>query len=292
VLADPDTKLARLFSELGDAARIAAPDAELIADGFAAGADTFEALSRDPEALKATIEKSPDTLAVGERSLRAQRPFLRNLAAVSGDLRGAASELRGAAPVLASALRSGIEPLRGSVALNRRLGTTFQAVSAFATAPGTNRGLAGLNDLMATLNPQLRYLGPFVTVCNYWNMWWTYIADHFSDEDGTGTLERIQAKSPTPGSEESPLAEFSQPEPVPDAHAQAYGAAIDDQGNADCENGQRGFPEHLADGLPKERRFVVDATTPGNQGTTFTGRPRVPEGQTFQRLPPGPKVRP
>jgi hypothetical protein len=145
---------------------------------------------------------------------------------------------------------------------------------------------------MNTLNPQLRYLGPFVTVCNYWNMWWTYISDHFSDEDGTGTLERIQAKQPTAGSPEAPLSEFGASEPIPDAHAQAYGAAIDDQGNADCENGQRGFMEHNTEGVPKERRLVVDADTPGNQGTTFSGRPRVPEGQTFQRLPPGPKVRP
>ena len=293
VLADEDTKLARLFSELGDAARIAAPDAELIADGFAAGADTFEALSRDPQALKATIEKSPDTLAVGERSLRAQRLFLRNLAALSGDLRGAARELRGAAGPVAAALRSGVQPLRQSVALNERLGTTFEAVSAFASAPGTNRGLTGLNELMATLNPQLRYLGPHVTVCNYWNMWWTFLADHFSEQDGTGTVQRIQAKAPTPGSEEMPTAEFDQPRIAPDGHAQALGAAIDDQGNADCENGQRGFPEHLAEGLPRERRVVVDANTPGNQGTTFTGRPRVPEGQTFQRLPSaGPRYRP
>jgi hypothetical protein len=50
--------------------------------------------------------------------------------------------------------------------------------------------------------------------------------------------------------------------------------------------------EHNTEGVPKERRLVIDADTPGNQGTTFTGRPRVPEGQTFQRLPPGPKVRP
>ena len=290
VLSDPDNKLARLFKELGDAARIARPDIELIADGFAAGADTFAALSRDPDALRATIEKSPGTLAVGERSLRAQRPFLRNLALVSSDLRGAARELRGAAPVLTSALRAGITPLRQSPALNRRLGTTFEALTSLATNPGTDRGINGLLALMQTLNPQLRYLGPHITVCNNWNMWWTYLSDHLSDEDGTGTLQRIQAKSVD--GEQRELETFGVPRTTPGAHAQAYGAAIDDQGNADCENGQRGYLEHLADGVPRERRIVLEPGTPGIQGTTFTGRPRVPEGQTFQRLPPGPPVRP
>ena len=292
VLSDPRNQLGRLFRELGDAARITRPEVELIADGFAAGADTFEALSRDPDALRATIEKSPGTLAVGERSLRAQRPFLRNLALISTDLRGAAGELRASAPTIDAALRSGIAPLRGSVALNRRLGTTFQAVTSLARDPGTDRGLTGLTALMTTLNPQLRYLGPHITVCNYWNAWWTFLADHLSDEDGTGTLQRIQAKEVPPNSEQSDLDTFGAPRATRGAHAQAYGAAIDDQGNADCENGQRGYLEHLAKGVPKERQIVLDPETPGIQGTTFTGRPRVPEGQTFQRLPPGPPVRP
>jgi virulence factor Mce-like protein len=292
VLSDPRNRLGRLFKELGDAARIARPDIELIADGFVAGADTFEALSRDPDALKATIEKSPDTLRVGERSLRAQRPFLRNLALIAGDFRGSAAELRRSAPVLTGALRAGIDPLRRTPPLNRRLGTTFQAVTSLAQAPGTNRGITGLVALMTTLNPQLRYLGPHITVCNNWNMWWTYLADHLSDEDGTGTLQRIQAKEVPPNSEQTDLDSFGAPRATKGAHAQAYGAAIDDQGNADCENGQRGYMEHLAAGVPKERQIVLDPETPGIQGTTFTGRPRVPEGQTFQRLPPGPAVRP
>ena len=290
VLSDPDNQLGRLFRELGDAARIARPDIQLIADGFAAGADTFEALSRDPEALKATIEKSPDTLAVGERSLRAQRPFLRNLALIAGDFRGTASELRASAPVITSALRAGISPLRQTPALNRRLGTTFQAITELASRPGTDRGITGLVALMTTLNPQLRYLGPHITVCNNWNAWWTYLADHLSDEDGTGTLQRIQAKQVD--GEQDDLAHFGAPRATKGSHAQAYGAAIDDQGNADCENGQRGYLEHLADGVPKDRQIVINPETPGIQGTTYTGRPRVPEGQTFQRLPPGPAVRP
>ena len=47
---------------------------------------------------------------------------------------------------------------------------------------------------MSTLNPTLRYLGPHITVCNYFTYMWTFIADHFSEEDATGTSQRIQAK--------------------------------------------------------------------------------------------------
>jgi len=289
-LADPDARLERLFDELGDAARISAPLAEDIVDGFAAGADTFEALGRDPEALKATIEKSPGTLEVGTRSLRNQRPFLRDLAAVSEDLRGAAREIRASAPPIAAALRSGIGPLRQTPALNRRLAATFTALEDLTSNQATDRAISSLTTTMTTLNPTLRYLGPFVTVCNYWNLWWTFLADHLTDKDGTGQVQRVQVKSA--GGDQGGLSSFGEPKPIPDLHAQFYGAAIDDQGNADCEQGQRGYPEHLADGLdPNEKKLVIDPETPGNQGTTFKGRPRVRDTQTFQRLPSDPRFR-
>jgi virulence factor Mce-like protein len=291
-LADPGTHLPRFFSELGDAARISAPLAKPIADGFRAAGQTFEALSRDPAALKATIEKSPGTLAVGETSLRAQRPFLHDLAAFSTDLRGAAHELRGAAPVLTAALRTGISPLRQSPALNRRLASSLEALRSLAAAPGTDRALASLGETMATLNPQLRYLGPFVTVCNYWNYWWTYLADHLTDEEGTGTIQRIQSKNVNPVGPQHSMAGFGAAQPAQGLHGQYYGAAVDDQGNADCENGQRGYPKHLASGLPAAQEIAVDSETPGNQGPTYTGKAHVPAGETFQRLPSGPRFRP
>jgi hypothetical protein len=292
VLADPKTQLPRFFKELGDAARISAPDAQLIADGFAAGAQTFDALARDPAALKATIEKSPGTLDVATRSFRNQRPFLRDLALVSADLRGAASELRTASPVLTDALRSGIAPLRQTPALNRRLGQTMTALQQLTANPGTNRAIAGLTATMTTLNPQLRYLGPFVTVCNYWNYWWTFLSDHLTDQDGTGTIQRIQAKQVAPGSPQDNLDAFGQSQPITGLHMQYYNAAIDDQGNADCEAGQRGYPRHLAEGMPNSQEIAVDSATPGDQGPTFTGRPTVLPGQTFQRIPSGPRFRP
>lgn len=285
VLSSREARLERLFAELEDAARVSAPLAETIADGFAAAADTFGALAQDPAALDATIAESPATLAVATRSLRAQRPFLRSLASVSTDLRTAAAELRRSATPLASTLRSGIRPLRGTPALNRRLGATFDALRALAASPNADRGAGKLDESARALNPLLRYLGPFVTVCNNWNYTWTFLADHITDKDSTGQIQRVQAKSPD--DEQQNLDAMGQGNPIPGLHIQQYNAAIDDQGNADCETGQRGFPRHLARGLPSSQPIVLDPDTPGSQGPTFRGRPRVLEGQTYSRLPEG-----
>jgi phospholipid/cholesterol/gamma-HCH transport system substrate-binding protein len=73
-------------------------------------------------------------------------------------------------------------------------------------------------------------------------------------------------------------------------HGQPYGAAIDNRGNADCENGQRGFPRRLARFSDKRFQIVTDAHTPGNQGPTYKGRARVPRGQSFTREPENPQA--
>jgi virulence factor Mce-like protein len=285
VLSNPDTRLVPFFSELEDAARISAPLAETIADGFRAGADTFSALARDPQALKETISESPPTLAVGTTALRNMRPFLRSLANVAGDLRLAAGELRRSAPPLRQALQAGISPLRQTPALNRRLGTTFDALTALARSPGADTGVSGLTETMTTLRPLTRYLGPYVTVCNYWNYSWTYLADHITDRDQTGQIQRIRAKM-ADGDQQN-LGSFGQAFPVKGLHAQAYGAAINSSGNADCESGQRGYPQHLANGVPGGDTLVGEPVTPGDQGTTFSGLPRVPRGETFTSVAEG-----
>ncbi len=59
-------------------------------------------------------------------------------------------------------------------------------------------------------------------------------------------------------------------------HGQPYGAAIDTQGNADCETGQRGYPKQLNYFDPQHRNLATDPHTPGNQGPTFSGSPASP----------------
>jgi hypothetical protein len=68
-------------------------------------------------------------------------------------------------------------------------------------------------------------------------------------------------------------------------HSQNYGAAIDNQGGADCETGQRGYPKKLNAFDPQGRNLALDPHTPGDQGTTFKGGTHVPAGETFSRNP-------
>ena len=73
-LANPDTRLVRLLDETADVTRVLAPLSDTLARGFTGMADTFEALSRDPQALRETIARSPATLQDGDRVAAATPP--------------------------------------------------------------------------------------------------------------------------------------------------------------------------------------------------------------------------
>ena len=318
-LSDPNTGLVRFFREVGDFVRVVAPVAEVQARVFSDMATTFEAFSRDPDALRDTIAKSPPTLIVGTRSLRDQRPFLRDFVLLSRDLRPAARDLRIMLPTITDALRRGVPTLQRTPELNALVLSTLRTLQNLAETPTTNQALRALTDTVGTLNPMVRFLGPYQTVCNYWNYFWYFLGEHISADDPSGTAQRANINS-TPAQKNSP-GELNNYEPwngelnegpagVVDAlrnaetgndlavyHNQIYHAAIDDQGRADCEAGQRGYPEGpLAvnappvdvDGDPVH--WVVDPHTPGNQGPTYAGRNRVPEGQTFSREPEQPEA--
>ena len=222
-----------------------------------------------------------------------QRPFLTDLAAFSGDLRGAATELRASLPTINDAVERGIGVQRRAVDLNEELGKTLETVEEVTEAPGTNAGLRGLTATVATLNPSVRYIGPFITVCNGLNYFTTYFNEHFSEEDQVGQSQRALLNNT--GRQDNSLSSMGASEPANGEdvregtpqflQAQAYGAAIDEKGNADCEWGQRGFLERQAFYAPSKYNIARDPRTPGLQGTTPTGRPRVPPGQTFSATP-------
>ena len=293
-LSDPETDLPGFFRGLGRAAAAVAPVSETQAKLFTDMADTFEAFSRDTDALKETIRKGPETLDVSTDSLRAQRPFLRDLAAFSGDLRGAAVELRASLPTINTAVERGIGVQRRAVKLNDQLRETMDTVREVTQAPGVNAGLRGLTATVETLNPTVRYLGPYITVCNSWNYFWTHTAEHFAEEDDTGQAERVLLNNT--GRQDNSLNSMGASEPANGQNvgpgqtpqylqATTYGAAVDENGNADCEFGQRGFLFRSAANADKKYRIARDSRTPGLQGTTPTGRPRVPPGQTFTEIP-------
>jgi virulence factor Mce-like protein len=291
-LSEPDTGLARTVNELGDAARIVAPVSDQNARLFTSMADTFEALGRDEQALKDTIAKSPATLDTATASFQTQQPFLDDLTAFSKDLSGATEELKGALPPLNSAVKVGTPVQERVPALNEEARKTLNQVRDLAEAPGTNAALRGLTATVTTLNPQIRYYGPFVTVCNSWNYFWTYVAEHFSEPDSTGSAQRALLNFAAP--QEDGIGAQGADEPANGKNAagtpqyaqdQPYGAAVSEDGRADCEAGQRGFVERQARFFPEQYKIARDPHSAGLQGPTFSGRPRVPAGQTFTRQP-------
>jgi ABC-type transporter Mla subunit MlaD len=302
VLGEPGTHLERFFGELGDFTRIVAPVADRYAHGFSAGADTFEAWSRDAAALKETIEKSPPVLDAGIRSMRVQRPFLVSLRDFSVALDDAAQQLPRTLPRIIPALDAGIPVLRRSPQANVELEKTLRTLEDLMRSPGTGQSFRGLGGTVNTLNPTLRFLGPYITVCNYFNYAWTHAAEHLSEPDPTGGSQRTllnqagQQFDPgqpgqrtgitTLGAAYPANGGITQPNSTPQfLHSNNYSAAVSRTGEADCESGQRGYIERANAYAPPEVKTVVDPHIPGNQGPTFTGLTKVPQGQTFSRAP-------
>jgi virulence factor Mce-like protein len=295
-LSDPSTELTRFFNGLNSFMGAVAPVAQINAQLFGKMATTFGAIDRNPADLKATIAESPSTLSVSTQSLKVQQPLLTDLTTFGQNMAPATHSLEVALPVLNPALEQGTQVLGRTPPLNARLQQTMDALRTLAQAPGTNVALNGLIDTVQTLNPMVKYLGPYQTVCDGWNYWWTYIADHFSEATSFGFAERAllnQSNSAQPNNESDQGANapvngggFDSPFGGNQfAHGPTYGAAVDGAGNADCEIGQRGYPKKLNHLDPQGRNFDSDAHTPGLQGPTFAGRTHVPAGETFTRAP-------
>jgi virulence factor Mce-like protein len=309
-LADPRTALPAFFKGLNRAASAAAPVAQTQSELFTRLADTFGAFAADTNALKATISKSPSTLDVSTASLRAQRPFLRDTTAFAADLSRAAVSLRASLPDINPALEAGARVLPRTVRLDSELQGAMRALRDLAIYPGTNLALRGLNATVKTLNPQLRYYGPFQTVCDYPTFFFTFLAEHISEEDIYGFAQRALLNSGNGGTNDvnsqgakgyaNDVGPANPRGAVENLHDQGHGnAAIDRHGNADCEKGQWGYPEgRWSTFAPPGFNAVLDPHDPGNQGVTSyrgrqTGRPHVPRGETYTREPQtGPQLDP
>jgi ABC-type transporter Mla subunit MlaD len=309
-LSDPRTELTRFFRALNGLMGTVSPVAQTNARLFGEQATTFSAIDREPPNLEATIRESPPTLDVSTASLRVQQPFLVDLTTFSRFMAPATLALRRALPQINPALAAGVRVLPRTPSMNAKLQGVLDQLRSTALDPGTNMALNALTSTVGTLNPMLRYLGPFVTVCNGWNYFWSEIQDLVSEQTQFGMAQRALinfanhqtnnvgqqgATAPANGYQPGDL-----PSPPPtgtsDAefvHGPTYGGAIDSQGNADCEVGQRGYQLKQNFYDPKGRNFVTDAHTPGDQGTTWTGLSRVPPGETFSRNPSiGPQLPP
>ena len=299
-LADPRTQIGRFLRELADAARVVEPLAETSAETFTFGADTFEALSRDPEALKETISRSHPFFQAGIESFPVQRPFLTDSARLARAMRPAVRELRPTLPLITPALERGIPVQRRSVEYYENLRPTLASLRDFSTDPGTGMALRALGATARTLRPQLRYLGPFQTVCNYWNYWWTFLSEHLAADTGQGYSQRTESKSAAPQTNNQ--GSMGATDPVNyqgyneamarrgsnvSLHSTPYNHAITDDGDADCESGQRGWVRRYTTAPEPEYLIQTRPDVPGVQGPTYRGRKRVLPGQTFAREPQG-----
>ncbi|HEX6389284.1 MAG TPA: MlaD family protein, partial [Solirubrobacteraceae bacterium] len=320
VLSKPETDLRSFFGELGDTVRVIAPVSATNARLFTTMADTFEAFSRDPQALKDTISKTPSTLDVGTRSLRVQRPFLEHTAALSKDLEAATGELRGALPPLNRALAIGTPVTKRTVPFYERLEDAMGSLRRLAVAPTTTGSLRGLTATVTSLQPQLRFLGPWVTVCNTWNFWWTFLAEHFSSPSATGSEQRALINTAPPSipgvdgndniesdnANEFAHGKVSSEPGAPEVwlHGNFYGSAITPDGKANCEVGQNGYAaaanpyrDRSIKGDPYKNVSVDHPNLYGLRvGSTYKkldkqgrgigrGPDQVPAGQTFTWRP-------
>lgn len=258
-LSSERTELDNFFRQAGRTSGQIAPVAGTYARLFKNIGTTFEALSRDPESLRDTIEGLRPTLDEGISSFPVQRPFLRDTAELSRRLRPVAIEIERSLPLVADAFEVGA-PVQARVPiLYRNTENVFGALEDLASNPRTLMGLRDLHRTLQVATPLVEYVAPYQTVCNYWTYWLTGLSEHVSETVSGGTGQRSASKTGNNTQDnrvnsseadrpvDIPLGQDPKTATDPSGadlqalHGGAYASAIDAQGNADCEVGQRGY---------------------------------------------------
>jgi len=289
-LSDPDTELEGFFRGLGRAAGEAAPVASTQAELFSNMADTFQAMTRTPQALADSITEGVPTQTQAISSFRFQRPFLADFADLSRRLRPAARELPRSLPALNRALLVGRDVLPRTVSFSEGLRGLFDALDDLGENPNTLLALRDLQNAVRLARPGVEFVAPYQTVCNHAVYFLNPLGTHLSVPGGGGTVQQVQIKSANPAQQNSLSARSAsrpvdtennkQPGSNPPAalHTQLSSPAVDPQGRADCQAGQTGYPDYLADDPrygPNElggRNVVLTSDTPGLRGGTFKAR--------------------
>jgi virulence factor Mce-like protein len=263
-LSDPRTELDQFFLQIGRASAQVAPVARTQALLFTDMADTFAAISADPKALQATIEKGAPTMDVSIKSFRVQRPFMADFTDLSARLRPAAQELPRSLPAINRAFAVGTPVLPRTVELNENLEKAFNEAEDLFQNPNTLLALKDLTTAVTVTRPAVQFIAPYQTVCNYLNYFIHPLGEMQSvvqtGPTGGGTLLNQNVKVPnshqqnnygsSTGSRPWDILEGQKPQGAKDEqgnplfrlYAPAYSPAIDAQGNADCQLGQNGYP--------------------------------------------------
>lgn len=261
-LSAPETKLARLFQALGRTAGDVAPVAETQASLFINLDTTFAALAKVARPyIQDSITGGVPAQDAAIKGLPVQRPFLLNTQRFFADLRPGVKALRTAAPILTDALVVGTGTLKRSVALNKRLKPTFQALQRFAVDPLVKLGVNDLSNTAKILNPTIAYIAPTQTVCNYVTLWFRNVSSLLSVGDNNGTGQRfIIVATPQGPNSEGAFSSAPANGPTNDdyLHANAYPNTSAPGQTQECEAGNE----------PYEAGKQVIGNVPGNQGQT------------------------
>jgi ABC-type transporter Mla subunit MlaD len=304
VLVEPSTRFERFFPALARTAQIVAPVAEEQAQLFTNMAVAFDAISRDPEALKDTISEGPATLDTAIRVLPGQQRFLADFTELSKALAPGVSDLRVTLPTLTDAVETGTPVLERSPVLNKNLKKALTQLKDLVQQPSTRLSLQRLQETFDQAKPLAKFVVPAQTVCNYFNYWFTFLPNGLSDKDQVGfTFRQALANFPmgethlpggitVPGAVKTPVAGYSGvqangiagavPNPADDGVFKPYELPIlnavglyghhGEKGDGDCEGGQTGYTPTLgADPVPGQapsNPAHAASHLPGSQGIT------------------------
>lgn len=199
-IVEPSSNFAGFWRSLEALSATVAPVAETQASMFVALDRTFAAFARVSRPyIQETIEKSPPTLDEVNSDLPVLRPFLTDTARFFTALQPGAKALAKTSPVIAESLHAGIPVLNASPALNQQLPPTAEALVDFQEAPGVMTGLQLLTSTNQVLKPALTYVVPSQTVCNYWTLAFSEIANAASQGNSNGNWLAFISFAPPEG---------------------------------------------------------------------------------------------
>jgi phospholipid/cholesterol/gamma-HCH transport system substrate-binding protein len=279
-LSDPDTELDQFFLQIGRASAQAAPVARTQALLFTDMADTFAALSANPRALQATIEKAEPTKNVSIDSFRVQQPFLIDFTDLSHRLRPAVAELPRSLPAITGALKLGTPVLPRTMELNENLEKALKEAEDLFENPNTLLALKDIHTALTVSRPAIEFIAPYQTVCNYVNYFIHPLGEAQSvvqsGPTGGGTSLNQNMKVPNthqqnnygsstgsrpwdiPSDQDPQGAHDKLGNPLFRLYAPPYQPAIDAQGNADCQLGQNGYPNGALSNGPYSKGDIQD----------------------------------
>jgi virulence factor Mce-like protein len=254
-IVEPSSNFAGFWRSLEALSATVAPVAETQANMFVALDRTFAAFARVSRPfIQETIEKSPPTLDEVNSDLPVLRPFLTDTARFFTALRPGVKALAKTSPVIAESLHAGIPVLNASPVLNEQLPPTAEALVDFQEAPGVMTGLELLTDTNRVLKPSLTYLVPSQTVCQYWSLAFSEVANAASQGNSNGKWLAFVSFAPPEG---------------PNSESTFASAPADDPGDRENHLHYNPYPQTAAPGQKKvceagNEKFVSGKTVVGH----------------------------